>query len=182
MVTIDGCQLPCLPRMAVGPAAMERQPLGRRLKRALAAPWNYHGKRLLKRATRLLGTWSTRVAPNGDTSRAVTARSAAPHLMAGDWVLVRSREEIEATLDPWKELKGCAFLEYMWPYCGTTQRVLQPVERFLDERDYRVKRCRGVVFLENLVCRGTPVFGRCDRCCYLFWREEWLEQLYEPST
>jgi hypothetical protein len=86
-------------------------------------------------------------------------------LLAGDWVHVKSREEIEETLDRWKEYKGCAFLEYMSQYCGTKQRVLQPLERFLDERDYKVKKCRGVVLLENVICRGTPIFGRtCSRC------------------
>jgi hypothetical protein len=23
----------------------------------------------------------------------------------------------------------------------------------------------------------APVFGCCDRCCQLFWREEWLEEI-----
>ena len=95
---------------------------------------------------------------------------------------VRSREEIEATLDRWKELKGCAFLEYMWPYCGTTQRVLQTMERFLDERDYKVKKVKGLVLLEGVICHGTPVFGRCDRGCHLFWREEWLEKIDGQPT
>ena len=99
------------------------------------------------------------------------------HLLAGELVRVRAREEIEAMLDPFKEQKGCAFLEYMWQYCGTTQRVLQPVERFLDERDYKVKKTKGVVLLEGVLCHGTPVFGRCDRACHLFWREEWLERM-----
>jgi hypothetical protein len=51
------------------------------------------------------------------------------------------------------------------------------MERFLDERDYKVKKARGIILLEGVICRGTPVFGRCDRCCYLFWREEWLEKI-----
>jgi hypothetical protein len=24
---------------------------------------------------------------------------------------------------------------------------------------------------------GTPDYGRCDRACFYFWREEWLEKL-----
>ena len=44
-------------------------------------------------------------------------------LKAGDLVRIRSRQEIEATLDHWKELEGCAFLEYMWQYCDTMQRL-----------------------------------------------------------
>ena len=62
-------------------------------------------------------------------------------------------------------------------YCGTTQRVLKPLERFVDERDLRVKTSRGIVLLDGVVCQGTADFGRCDRCCVMFWREEWLEKI-----
>jgi len=110
-------------------------------------------------------------------SQGPVANAATTSLKAGDLVRVRSRQEIEATLDNWKELKSCAFLEYMWRYCDTTQRVLQPMERYLDERDYRVKKCNGIVILEGVICHGTLVPGGCDRCCHLFWREEWLEKI-----
>jgi hypothetical protein len=95
--------------------------------------------------------------------------------VAGQSVRVRSKEEIQATLDNWNYLRGCGFMEEMWPYCGTSQRVLKPVKWFLDERDYRFKKTRGIVFLEGLTCQGTIDYGRCDRNCYYFWREEWLE-------
>jgi hypothetical protein len=98
-------------------------------------------------------------------------------LKAGDWVRVRSWEEIQPMLDPFQETSGCAFLEDMRKYCGTQQRVFKSMERFLDERDYKVKKVRGVILLENVICGGTPAFGRCDRSCFLFWREEWLEKI-----
>ena len=98
-------------------------------------------------------------------------------LQAGDLVRVRSRSEIQAMLDPFKETRGCAFLEDMYQYCGTQQRVFKSMERFLDERDYKVKKVSGVILLENVICSGTPAFGRCDRSCFLFWREEWLEKI-----
>jgi len=98
-------------------------------------------------------------------------------LRPGDLVCVRSRHEIEATLNRWNQLKGCAFVEEMWPYCGTNQRVLRPVERFLDERDYLMKKCKGLVILDGVMCQGTKDFGPCDRSCFYFWREEWLEKI-----
>ena len=67
-------------------------------------------------------------------------------------------------------------------YCGTTQRVLKPLERFVDERDLRVKTSRGIVLLDGVVCQGTADFGRCDRCCVMFWREEWLEKIDQSSV
>jgi hypothetical protein len=99
------------------------------------------------------------------------------NLKPGDWVIVKSKEEIKETLNNWNQLKGCAFMEEMWPYCGTKQRVLKRVERFLDERDYLVKKCKGIVLLEGVMCQGTKDFGPCDRSCFYFWREEWLEKI-----
>lgn len=64
---------------------------------------------------------------------------------------------------------------------ATKQRVLQVMERFLDERDYKVKKVSGIVLLEGVICRGTPAFGRCDRCCHLFWRQEWLKKVEDVT-
>jgi len=175
------CQLPCLPRVAEGAADVGPQPVVKRLKRMLAKPWNYFVKKRLKHYIRLISNWKSRIARPADVSATPITGTRTYVLKAGDLVRVRSRGEIEATLDRWNELKGCAFLEYMWQYCDTTQRVLQSMERFLDERDYKVKKVKGLVLLEGVICRGTPVFGRCDRCCHLFWREEWLEKIDESS-
>jgi len=169
MSNFDGCQMPCLPHMAEGRITSDPQPLSQRVKRTLAVPWNYYAKRWLKISYRQF------FAPK--VQNKTLPLSALASLKVGDRVRVRSWQEIEATLDPFKELKGCAFLAEMEQFCGMTQTVLQVMERFLDERDYKVKKARGIVLLEGVLCRGTPVFGRCDRCCHLFWREEWLEKI-----
>ena len=174
MANLDGCQIPCLPRMSEGRQAADAQPIIRRLKRTLAVPWNYYVKKWLKRSYHMLAE------RGGASSRqAQTAREYAPAvpLQAGDRVRVRSREDIAATLNPFKELRGCAFLDGMERYCGTEQRVFRVMQRFLDERDYKVKRVRGVILLKDVICEGTAAFGACDRCCLLFWREEWLEKV-----
>lgn len=175
MTYLNGCQIPGYQRVAEGEIVDGPQTPVRRLKRVLARPWNYVVKPQIKKMVRTYYSWKRKKNPQEQPAAPVQAY----HPQAGDVVRVRSRAEIEATLDPFKELKGCAFLEYMWQYCGTTQKVLQPVERFLDERDYKVKKARGVILLEGVLCRGTPVFGRCDRACHLFWREEWLERVAE---
>jgi hypothetical protein len=177
MTNIEGCQIPCLPRIAEGSADVGPQPYVKRLKRMLAKPWNYSVKKWLKRFDRLILDLTNRVFRQEKVLAEEKINVSVDHLKTGDLVRVRSREEIEAMLDRWKELRGCAFLEEMWQYCGSTQWVFQPVERFLDERDYKVKKSKGIVLLEGIICRGTPVFGRCDRCCHLFWREEWLEKI-----
>lgn len=94
----------------------------------------------------------------------------------GDYVLVRSKGEIIASLNMWGELKGCAMMENMWQYCDTVQRIKKQVTRFVDERDYHVKKCSGIYILEDLICEGTTYFGPCDRSCFYFWREEWLRK------
>jgi hypothetical protein len=109
--------------------------------------------------------------PTGAAADGATARG----FGAGQLVRVRGREEIEATLDPFLALKGCGFMPEMVPYCGTVQRVCKPVRRFIDERDYKVKKVGGIYLLDGVMCEGTEPFGRCDRGCLYFWREEWLE-------
>jgi hypothetical protein len=95
--------------------------------------------------------------------------------IAGEVVQIRSRGDIEATLDPSGKLKGCGFLEEMAGYCGTTQTILKPVRRFVDERDYRVKTARSIYLLDGVMCEGAAPFGPCDRGCLYFWRGEWLK-------
>jgi hypothetical protein len=102
--------------------------------------------------------------------------SPGPGFQAGDQVRVRSLDEIRATLDHWRRSKGCTFLPEMEPFCGSVQTVRKRVRRFLNETDYLVKKSNGIVLLENVFCNGTKGFGACDRSCFFFWREEWLEE------
>ena len=95
----------------------------------------------------------------------------------GDRVLVRSKDQIQATLEHQNELKGCSLLPEMEQYCGSIQRVLKPVKRFVNERDCRVKRVTGVYLLEGVMCQGFELYGECDRACFYWWREEWLEKI-----
>lgn len=96
----------------------------------------------------------------------------------GDLVRIRSLPEIQSTLNKWGQLKGCMFMPHeMTPYCDTVQKVYRRMERFVDERDYYVKKTNGIILLEGLHCQGTTDYGRCDRACFYFWREEWLEKI-----
>lgn len=173
MTNFEGCQLPCVPKFSLGPATSnERKWIGS-VKRLLAVPWNSYAKKWLKRAYYTAAQW------RGNVRQQTVAKDFAPAtpFVQGDLVRVRSRDEIFATLDPFKELKGCAFMPDMYEYCGTQQRVFRSMRYFMDERDYKLKKVRGVILLENVICSGTPTFGECDRCCFLFWREEWLEKI-----
>jgi hypothetical protein len=101
-------------------------------------------------------------------------------LQPGDRVRVRSRAEIQATLNNWNQLHGCAFLDEMWDYCGTVQQVKKRVSCFLSEDDYYLRHCKGIVLLKDVCCQGTRDIGPCDRSCHYFWKEAWLEKLPAP--
>lgn len=176
-----GCQLPCLPRMAIGPAEIPPESIVRKIKLEIRR-WVSPGRerRLRAQSNDLMNRWAEL---RGKPAKppAPPAALAATNLQAGDVVRVRSIEEIRATLDNWGQLKGCGFMPEMEQYCSTTQRIYKRVERFVDERDLRVKRSKGIVFLEGVICEGTADFGPCDRSCLLFWREEWLEKIDGPN-
>lgn len=105
--------------------------------------------------------------------------SSSNNFQPGDLVRVRSRAEIESTLDEWNKLKGCAFMKEMREFCGTEQRVFKKVNRFMDERDYLIKKTDGIYLLEGVFCNGVKDIGSCDRSCFFFWRREWLQKI-EP--
>jgi hypothetical protein len=139
-------------------------------------------KRILKRRWRFLGSSFSKII--GAKQAVVDKKgevSSLQKLLPGDLVRVRSREEIEATLDNWNQLKRCSFVEEMVPYCNTTQRVFKRIEKFLDERDYLMKKTNSIVILQNVFCEGAKDFGACDRTCFYFWREEWLEKIVQDS-
>lgn len=171
------CQIQGLECISEGHAELGPQPLGFRLKLALARRLSPRERKAIKMHLNNLINWFSKFTGGSKTSPLPVAHTTSTGLKAGDVVRVWSREEIQATLNHWNELKGCAFLEDMWQYCGTVQRVLKPLEKFMDERDFRMKKCKGVVLLEGLICQGTPEIGRCDRSCFYFWREEWMEKI-----
>ena len=177
-INSNECQYASLKGISEGDALIPPAPLMRRLTLAVRRYLTPRQDRILHQRVNAAIEWvSGLVGNNGDTSMPVSGIRAEP-LMPGDMVRVKSLEDIKATLNHLGQSRGCAFIaDIMTPYCGTVQRVLKPMERFVDERDLRVKRCKGLVLLDGVMCEGTTVFGSCDRSCFMFWREEWLEKL-----
>ena len=170
------CQCQCIPKLSLGTIAVQPPSFAGWLKLMLKRHLGDSTKRTLKRRSSLL-IQSLKLTRRRSDATLTDTDSATGGLASGCMVRVRPEEEIGATLNAWSELKGCMFMDAQRQYCGTTQRVLKLVERFVDERDYRVKKAKGLVLLEGLFCEGTPDYGRCDRACHYFWREEWLERL-----
>lgn len=182
MIEYKACQTQSVPYISEGKADIGDISIGTRLKLILKRRLSPRNKRKIKRhlnpVLSLLRFQSFSGQSVNSPARSVLGSATTIlRLKQGDLVRVKSEEEIQATADQWHELKGCLFMDEMKQYCGSIQRVLNRVERFVDERDYRVKKASGVVLLEGLLCRGTAKYGRCDRACYYFWREEWLEKI-----
>lgn len=91
----------------------------------------------------------------------------------GQFVTVRSRDEILATLDSDGKFDGLPFMPEMTPLCGKTFRVHRRAEKTCVE-GVGMRGMRDTVFLEGLRCDGSAHDG-CQRGCLFFWKEVWLK-------
>jgi hypothetical protein len=171
------CQIPCLPIISEGRAKTPPQSLVSNARLFVRRHLTPNQNRAIKKfINQLIDRFQ--IFPRKSTRRLVNVDALISQpLEAGDWVRVRSLDEIQVTLNNWLQLKGCTFLPEMVAYCGSLQRVLKPVRRFVDERDLMVKKASGVILLEGVMCQGVSNFGSCDRSCHYFWRQEWLEKI-----
>src|SRR5882757_6684018 len=104
-------------------------------------------------------------------------RQAAPlDLKAGEWVEVRSREEILATLDAKGWLEGLPFMPEMLEYCGQRLRVYKRADKTCDTVvPWSIRRMENSVHLESIRCDGAA-HGGCEAGCLIFWKEAWLKR------
>jgi hypothetical protein len=100
------------------------------------------------------------------------------NLQPGEWVEVKSEQEILSTLDENRRYKGLYFMGGMRECCGKQYRVLKRVERILLETNQELRKMKDTVLLEGAMCNGQVWYG-CDRSCYYFWREAWLKRVEE---
>jgi hypothetical protein len=105
---------------------------------------------------------------------------------SGDRVVVRSPEEILATLDSDGTLDGLPFMPEMLEWCGKTFRVQRRVEKTCVDAEVHLdpKRrfpARDVVMLDDLRCDGAAHDG-CKRGCRVFWKEAWLRPQDGPNA
>jgi len=98
-------------------------------------------------------------------------------LLAGEFVEVRSREEILSTLDPNGKLDSMPFMPEMLQYCGKRFRVFKRADKTCDNiKQWSLRRVKNAVHLTGLRCDGTS-HGNCDAGCLLFWNEAWLKKV-----
>ena len=105
-------------------------------------------------------------------------------LRPGDWVRIKSYDEILATLDKAGSNRGLSFDAELLPYCGKVYRVKTRVEKFINERTGKMQRLRTpAVILEGVYCKSLYAGQRlfCPRSIYSWWREIWLEKVSETA-
>jgi hypothetical protein len=102
-------------------------------------------------------------------------------LRAGEWVEVRSLEEIVRTLDQNGCLEGLPFMPEMVQYCAKRFRVHKSAHKTCDTIErYVIRRMQNAVHLEGLRCDGEA-HGGCQAACLLFWKEAWLKRTHGPG-
>jgi hypothetical protein len=101
------------------------------------------------------------------------------NLTIGQWVEVRSKEEILRTLDQNGQLDGMPFMPEMFQFCGRRFQVHKIAHKTCDP-DYKSRRIPHAVHLETR-CDGQA-HGGCQAGCLLFWKEDWLRPSgHEPA-
>jgi len=98
-------------------------------------------------------------------------------LNAGDWVEVRSKEEILASLDANGQLEGMPFMPEMFAFCGKRLRVYKRAHKTCDTvNDYKGRKLKDAVHLEKVRCDGQA-HGGCEAGCLIFWKTAWLRRV-----
>ena len=96
-------------------------------------------------------------------------------LKAGEYVEVRSREEILATVDDDACFENLPFMPEMLRYCGKTLRVASSAHKTCDTvAQTGGRRMRDAVHLEDVRCDGSA-HGGCEAGCLIFWKHAWLK-------
>ena len=102
-------------------------------------------------------------------------------LCAGDWVEVRSKEEILATLDKNGRLDGMPLMPQMLEQCGKRFQIYRRAHKTCDtiSGHYANRRVPDGIHLGHR-CDGKA-YGGCQAACLIFWKEAWLKPVDGPA-
>src|SRR5262245_339295 len=100
--------------------------------------------------------------------RSGVAATARLGLRAGDWVEVRSKDEILRTLDVRGRLDEMPFMPEMFAYCGRRFRVVSSAHKTCDTiSGTGGRRLPNAVHLDDVRCGGQAHDG-CEAKCLIF--------------
>jgi hypothetical protein len=102
-------------------------------------------------------------------------------LKPGERVRIKSKEQIEQTVDATGRNRGLKFdPEEMAPYCGRVFTVRGRVTQIIDETTGKmIQMKQPCITLEGVACKGDYAGCRlnCPRAILAYWRELWLERV-----
>jgi hypothetical protein len=102
-------------------------------------------------------------------------------LCAGDWVEVRSKDEILSTLDQNGQLDGMPFMPEMFAFAGKRFRVYKRAHKTCDTvNDYKGRKLKDAVHIAETRCDGCA-HGGCEAGCLIFWKTAWLRRVSEAD-
>jgi hypothetical protein len=102
------------------------------------------------------------------------------NLQPGELVQVRSRDEIMQTISPEQRNRGLWFDIEQVAYCDKKFRVLDRVEKLVDEKTGKMVHIpTPCLILDGVICTGHNSVDRmfCPRAIYPYWREIWLKRV-----
>jgi hypothetical protein len=103
-------------------------------------------------------------------------------LRAGDWVEVRSKEEILRTLDGQGQLEALPFMPEMFRYCGQRFQVFKRAHKTCDPPSgLRARGLANSLHLKDVRCDGDA-HGGCQAGCLIFWKDAWVRKVGSSET
>lgn len=123
---------------------------------------------LLKRSV----GWDRNKVPTGPKGKKTKGDLA---LDQGEWVRVKSADEIREHLDPNGQNCGLGFRPTMNVAIGGRYRVAFPIQRIISEQTGKMAHLSSTVALKGVTCQGQCA-ANCPRDEYLYWRESWLNR------
>ncbi len=110
------------------------------------------------------------------------SQNAALDLRPGELVRIKSKREIEATLDARMRNRGLWFAPDLLRFCGGKYRVLMRVNRLIDEKSGKmIGLSNPCIVLEGIADTGDYIaFVVLNERIY--WREVWLERVLPEAS
>ena len=102
------------------------------------------------------------------------------NLQRGELVEIRSKADIEATVNRDNRNRGLNIDEEMTIFCGGRYRVTTRVDRIINEQTGEMMEFRNpCIVLDGVFCRGEYSAKRlmCPRRITAYWREIWLKRV-----
>jgi hypothetical protein len=104
------------------------------------------------------------------------------NLRVGEWIEIRSKEEILQTLDKDGRLNGLPCMPEMLQYCGQRFPVYRRAHKTCDTATLTGgRRMESTVHLDGVRCGGAA-HGGCQAGCLIFWKEAWLKRVDDHDS